>query len=45
MQQLPLVLVFDNDDLANPHRKIAVIERGPGELSVEPAPAWFAELL
>lgn len=45
LRELPCVLVFDNDDLRNPFRQIAVFENGrPVNLS-EPLPAWFKPLV
>ena len=42
---LPHVLIFDNDDLRRPFRRIAVFERGR-QMSLEaPLPRWFRPLL
>ncbi len=45
IEKLPLVLVFDNDDLANPYRRVAVFERGQRKSWVEPIPAWLKSSL
>ena len=45
IQALPIVLVFDNDDLAYPFRKVAEFQRGKVIFLVKPAPEWLAPLL
>jgi predicted ABC-type ATPase len=45
IRELPHVLVFDNDDLAVPFRRAAVIERGRLVWSADPPPKWLGELL
>jgi predicted ABC-type ATPase len=45
IRELPLVLVFDNDDLATPFRRAAVIEGGRLVWSADPQPKWLTDLL
>lgn len=45
IQKLPLVLVFDNNDLANPYRRVAEFERGRNKSLAEPIPAWLESML
>ena len=45
MLRLPLVLVYDNDDLREPHRFCAAARVGKVLEVVEPAPEWLAGLL
>jgi len=45
IEKLPLVLVFDNDDLANPYRRVAEFERGRGKFLSKPIPAWLKSVL
>jgi len=45
MRQLPHVLIFDNDDLAGPFRKVAMVEEGRLVWSAEPIPRWLGKLL
>lgn len=45
LQQLPLVLVFDNSDLAWPFRKVAECDHGRVQLFAKPPPAWLKPLL
>ena len=45
MRELPHVLIFDNDDLAAPFRRVAVIEGGRLIWSAEPLPRWLDKLL
>jgi len=42
---LPRVLVFDNSDLAQPHRLLAVYENGTATQQAEPLPRWFQKVL
>ncbi len=42
---LPHVLVFDNSDLAEPYRQLAIFEKGNAIQMSAPQPHWFAELL
>lgn len=45
ISQLPLVLIFDNDDLRIPFRRVAVFEKGQLEWSTEPIPTWLRDLI
>ena len=45
IQALPIVLVFDNDDLAYPFRKVAEFQSGKAIFLVKPAPEWLAPLV
>jgi predicted ABC-type ATPase len=45
MLRLPLVLVYDNDDLRDPHRFSAATEGGKVIELVEPVPKWLKPLL
>jgi predicted ABC-type ATPase len=45
LRELPCVLVFDNDDLRNPFRQIALFENGRPVNLYEPLPPWFKPLL
>ena len=45
VKELPLVLVFDNDDLGNPYRKVAEFQRGSRTFLVKPVPRWLKPLL
>lgn len=40
ISQLPHILLFDNDDLRSPFRKVAVFENGRLNWSAEPMPLW-----
>lgn len=42
---LPNVMVYDNDDLANPYRKVAVFEQGTRLILADSVPDWFKPLL
>lgn len=42
---LPLVFVFDNNDLANPYQQIAIFQNGRALLLSEPLPHWMKEVL
>ena len=42
IRELPHVLVFDNDDLRTPFRRVAVFESGAATFRAEPFPAWLA---
>ncbi len=42
---LPLVLVFDNDDLRHPMRRAAVVEDGKASFRAEPLPEWLRAVL
>lgn len=45
VKELPLVLVFDNDDLGNPYRKVAEFQRGSRTFLGKPVPRWLKPLL
>lgn len=45
IRELPHVLVFDNDDLNRPFRRIAVFERGRPVQSAPSIPRWFKPLM
>ncbi len=45
MRELPHVLVLDNEDLAAPFRRVAVIESGRLIWSADPLPQWLGKLL
>ena len=40
-EALPLVLIFDNDDLAAPFRKVAEFQSGRRVFLAEPVPIWL----
>jgi len=43
--QLPYLLIFDNDDLRIPFRRVAVFEKGRLEWSAEDIPLWLSDLV
>ncbi len=45
IRDLPHVMVFDNDDLRSPFRKIAVFENGKQIRLEKPVPAWLRRIL
>lgn len=45
IQQLPHVLIFDNDSLCNPYRQVAVFDRGIQVAGQSPIPRWLKRLL
>jgi predicted ABC-type ATPase len=45
IDELPLVLVFDNDDLAYPYRRVAEFANGKPMLLADPLPAWLKGIL
>jgi predicted ABC-type ATPase len=45
IRELPQVLIFDNDDLSQPFRKVAEFEHGQAVFRAEPLPQWLAGLL
>ncbi|MFO7907310.1 MAG: zeta toxin family protein [Planctomycetota bacterium] len=45
IQQLPHVLIYDNDDLSKPYRQVAVFEQGCLLASREPISEWLRPLL
>jgi predicted ABC-type ATPase len=45
IDELPLVLVFDNDDLARPYRRVAEFSNGKSVLLADPLPGWLKGIL
>jgi predicted ABC-type ATPase len=45
ISQLPHVLIFDNDDLRSPFRRVAVFENGRLEWAAERIPKWLNDLI
>ena len=45
VQQLPHVLIYDNEDLNTPYRQVAVFEQGRLLVSSESIPDWLRPLL
>ncbi len=45
LSDFPHVLIFDNDDLSKPFRRVAVFESGQLTFRGEPLPAWLRTLL
>lgn len=45
IRELPHVLVFDNDDLAAPFRRVAIIENGRLVWAADPLPKWLGGLV
>ena len=45
IHELPLVLVFDNDDLAQPYRRVGEFTHGEPVLLADPLPAWLKNIL
>ncbi len=45
IRELPHVLVFTNDDLGKPFRRVAEFEQGRLVQSVRPIPRWFRPIL
>ena len=45
IQTLPVVLIFDNDDLAAPFRKVAECRNGKGVFVADPVPEWSRAML
>ena len=41
IQTLPVVLIFDNDDLAAPFRKVAECRNGRAIFVADPVPEWL----
>ena len=39
-RDLPIVLVFDNDDLCTPYRRVAMYENGARSFVAKPVPKW-----
>ena len=44
IQTLPMVLVFDNEDLAAPFRKVAEFQNGKSVFVAAPVPQWLRAL-
>jgi predicted ABC-type ATPase len=45
LKALPYVLVFDNDDLGNPFKRVAVFESGKAAFLAKLPPVWLVPLL
>lgn len=45
IRELPWVLVFDNDDLRRPFRKVTLFENGHMTIQQKPIPKWLKPLL
>jgi predicted ABC-type ATPase len=45
IQTLPVVLIFDNDDLAAPFRRVAQCRNGKPAFVADPVPEWLRALL
>jgi predicted ABC-type ATPase len=45
IRELPHVMIFDNDDLRSPFRKVAVFEHGKQIHSEKPLPEWLRWIL
>ena len=45
IRELPHVWIFDNDDLRQPFRKVAVYEQGRRIFEGEPVPKWLRRIL
>jgi predicted ABC-type ATPase len=45
IQALPHVLIFDNEDLKHPFRRVAVYENGKAVFLAQPPPVWLVPLL
>jgi predicted ABC-type ATPase len=45
VQVLPHVMVFDNEDLNDPFKRVAVFEHGKAAFLAKPLPRWLAPLL
>ena len=45
IRELPHVLIYDNDDLRNPFRQVAILEGGAPVVLVQPVPGWLRPLL
>jgi len=45
MRDVPIVLVFDNDDLCAPYRRLATCENGARTFLAKPKPDWLSQLL
>jgi predicted ABC-type ATPase len=45
MRDVPIVLVFDNDDLRAPYRRVAACENGARTFLAKPVPRWLSPLI
>jgi predicted ABC-type ATPase len=45
VSELPIVLIFDNDDLRTPFRRVAIFEQGQAVWLAKKLPQWFQDLL
>lgn len=45
IRELPDVLIFDNDDLRTPFRRLAIFEHGQLSLRQDPLPQWLTKLI
>jgi len=45
IRELPFVLVFDNDDLNDPYRRIATFEQGKATALTSDLPGWLRDML
>lgn len=45
IRELPCVLIFDNSDLRNPFRHVAVFMNGRAEMLKKPVPRWLQSLI
>ena len=45
VKTLPHVFVFDNEDLANPYRQIAIFHNGQTDYLAKSLPRWMQEIL
>ena len=45
IQVLPQVLIFDNDDLSHPFKRVAAFENGKATFLSKPPPVWLTPLL
>lgn len=45
IRELPHVWIFDNDDLREPFRKVAVFEKGRSTFVGKPVPSWLRRIL
>lgn len=44
INQLPLVLIYDNSNLSDPFRKVAEYQQGAAHFLAQPLPQWLAQL-
>jgi rubrerythrin len=42
---LPQAIIFDNEDLNHPFKRVAELENGKASFLAKPAPVWLARLL